>query len=89
LSSARRRSEAAGVMLRAAFFALNVGFGRSGRGAGGGRAAVWGDAASALSGVLSVGTTTGNGGLSVWDEDGRGDDVDGWPETQVDADIMA
>ena len=44
---------------RAAFCGRSVGFGRVALGAGGGRAAVCGDAASGLKGVLEVGMTMG------------------------------
>jgi hypothetical protein len=45
--------------VRAAFCGRSVGFGRVTLGAGGGRAAVCGDAASGLKGVLEVGMMTG------------------------------
>jgi len=45
--------------MRAAFCARIVGFGRVALGAGGGRAAVWGEEASGFKGALEVGTTTG------------------------------
>ncbi len=45
--------------LRAAFWARIVGFGRATLGAGGGRAAVCGDAISGRKGVLEVGMTMG------------------------------
>ena len=45
--------------VRAAFRGRSVGFGRVTLGAGGGRAAICGDAASGLKGVLEVGMMTG------------------------------
>jgi hypothetical protein len=45
--------------VRAAFCGRSVGFGRVTLGAGGGRAAVCGDAASGLKGALEVGMTMG------------------------------
>jgi len=71
----------------AAFCARIVGFGRVVLGAGGGRAAICGEAASGLKGVLELGMTIGGwsrrGGLglaTVW----------GWGELRDDqADIMA
>jgi len=74
----------------AAFCARIVGFGRVVMGARGGRAAVCGEAASGLKGVLELGMTIGGGGsrrgglglgsVTVW----------GWGELRDDhADIMA
>jgi hypothetical protein len=58
-----------------------VGFGRVILGAGGGRAAVCGEAASGLNGVLELGTTTGGesrrggcGLATVWGDGGPRDD---------------
>lgn len=45
--------------VRAAFCGRSVGFGRVALGAGGGRAAICGDAASGLIGVLEAGMTMG------------------------------
>jgi hypothetical protein len=45
--------------VRAAFCGRSVGFGRVALGTGGGRAAVCGEAASGLKGVLEVGMTMG------------------------------
>jgi len=83
----------------AAFLALNEGRGRSTRGAGGGRAAVWGESGFALSGVLSVGTTRGVAGISLLDDGDWEDDAEGCLSavvaagvrggTEAEADIIA
>lgn len=57
----RQRGLVVGLLtrVRAAFCGRSVGFGRVALGAGGGRAAVCGDAASGLKGVLEAGMTMG------------------------------
>jgi hypothetical protein len=73
--------------VRAAFCARSVGFGRLNLGAGGGRAAVCGEAASGLKGALEVGMTMG--GVSCRGDCGLGT---GWVVVALrddQADIMA
>jgi hypothetical protein len=68
----------------AAFCARIVGFGRAILGAGGGRAAVWGDAASGLRDTFEVGMMMCGWGLVM---EGEGGD---WTEEREDqADIIA
>ena len=78
-------------MVSAAFLARRVGFGRSARGAGGGRAAVCGEAASGLRGVMVLGMTTGgescSGGSEIALGAGAGADAGAFRPDQ--ADIMA
>ena len=78
-------------MVSAAFLARRVGFGRSARGTGGGRAAVCGEAASGLRGVLVLGMTTGgescSGGSEIALGAGAGADAGAFRPDQ--ADIMA
>lgn len=79
------------TIVSAAFLARRVGFGRSTRGAGGGRAAVCGEAASGLRGVLVLGMTTGGESWSGGSEIalGAGADAGAGALRPDQADIMA